>query len=254
MSGNDSYDLNELNDVILSTIEFFKGQLANQDDKHLDVLLPHPTRFRYLHEYEEYDGKKGGILIVGFNPHVQAKGKNGEIESENDREIWKNRYEIGERNTSDLLLNKYPYFSLFTTNAYKPNDEKNYSMNLSKIERNIKFTDVVLIRTSSKKVLLTKCVENQDVLDCLIQGGWEWYLRPVIELTQPKIIVSNSADLSLFLEREFHSSNDGPIEDVIQITLNGSTIPVVLSGQVTGQRAIDKWTLVRMRQAIITNL
>ena len=149
------------------------------------------------------------------------------------------------------MLETYRYFSLFTTDK-DLEKKQSYSMNLSRIEPNIKFTDVVLTRNSTKNELIGKL---KDVtLECLIEQGWNKYLKPVIELIKPKVIVSNSSDLSSFLERYNCPNNDCDVKDVISIDFNNERIPVVLSGQVTGQRAIDKWTLERMKRAIIENL
>jgi hypothetical protein len=108
---------------------------------------------------------------------------------------------------------------------------------------------VALIRTSTKNELIG---ELKDVtLECLIEQGWDKYLRLVIELIKPKAIVSNSRDLSFFLERNNCPNKDCDVKDAISINFNNERIPVMLSGQVRGQRAIDKWTLERMKRAIV---
>ena len=77
------------------------------------ALLPSPEEFRYLHEYEEYDCKKGGILIVGLNLHAVFNEDSEEDHAKVDK--WKKDYKIkDERNTSDCLLDNYPYFNTFT--------------------------------------------------------------------------------------------------------------------------------------------
>jgi hypothetical protein len=241
------YDLNRLREITVTSVEYFKGELKDKSEEELKKLLPHPDGFRYLHEFKDYDGVKGGILIVGLNPHLGEK---------ENKEKWEDDYSINkgdDRNTSDLLLEKYRYFTLFTTDKNMPMEKKNYSMNLSKVEPNIKFTDVVLVRTSSKVELIGK-LEKDASLNRLIEQGWNKFLKPVIELIQPKAIVCNSTDLSSFLECNYASNIGDELDHVIHISSNGNTIPVILSGQVTGQRAIDKWTLERMKQAIIENL
>jgi hypothetical protein len=63
-------------------------------------------------------------------------------------------------------------------------------------------------------------------------------------------MVCNSADLSKFLERNY-SSFDGDIQtDTINIELEEVNVSCVLSGQITGKRATDKWTLMRLKDSI----
>ena len=54
------YDQSELNRILETAIEEFrkclKPDLSGKKD-----LLPSPEEFRYLHEYKEYDYKKGAF-------------------------------------------------------------------------------------------------------------------------------------------------------------------------------------------------
>jgi len=73
----------------------------------------------------------------------------------------------------------------------------------------------------------------------------------LLELIRPDVIVCNSVDLSWFLESKVALSSKEKHDDIINIKMGGSVIPCVLSGQVTGQRATDKWALIRLRNSII---
>jgi hypothetical protein len=244
MKDNKTYDKKKLLEIKTNAIKYFKEILKNKDLNGLKIMLPNPKDFEYFNEFKEYDGVKGGILIVGLNPH-KVEDMNKLIK----------KYSIEkDRNTSDKLLKEYPYFSLFTTKEHSKSKEKPYSMNLLEVEPNIKFADVILIRTASK-VKLKNELEEDVTLEDLIEQGWDKYLKPVIELIKPDVIVSNSKDLSSFLERYKYKcpNNNSPLEGVISIDFNNECIPVVLSGQVTGQRAIDKWNRERMKKAIINS-
>jgi hypothetical protein len=63
-------------------------------------------------------------------------------------------------------------------------------------------------------------------------------------------MVCNSADLSKFLEENYSSSDEDTQSDTINIDLGEVNVPCVLSGQITGQRATDKWTLIRLKDSI----
>ena len=239
-----NYSIEELNEILNKSKEEFRKLLKKGNGSD---IVPDPDKFRYLHEFKDYDLTKGGILIVGLNAHI------GENEKESE---WRARYQIDERNTSDLLLTEYPYFKKFTAKPEydKENNEK-YKMDLLSINPNVKFTDVVLIRSSSKNKLKEMLSEKADESDAklrkAIELGWQNHMIELLELIRPDVIVCNSVDLSWFLESKVALSSKEKHDDIINIKMGGSVIPCVLSGQVTGQRATDKWALIRLRNSII---
>lgn len=246
----DKYSDEELRSILNESVSEFRKLLKEGSDcsKH----LPDPDKFRYLHEFDGFDLKNGGILIVGLNPHI---GKN-----ENE-EVWRNKYCIDNvRNTSNCLLREYSYFKKFTEKSDKNEEsKKDYNMDLLSLNSNVKFTDVVLIRSASKNDLEKMLIEKPDKKDDsnlqeAIKVGWKYYLSRVLKLVKPKVMVCNSVDLSRFLEEEYKKENRNGNYDIIDIDLGDFSLPCVLSGQVTGQRATDKWTLIRMRKAIELSL
>ena len=241
----DNYSEIYLKKILRDSLDEFRKLLKNEG--YGSNTLPDPDRFRYLHEFKDYDHRKGGILIVGLNPHM------GEDE---DSYKWRTRYQINERNTSDSLLLEYPYFKKFTAKSeYNEENDEKYNMDLLSVNPNVKFTDVVLIRSSSKNKLKEMLSGNSNGPDNnlfnAIKLGWEKYLLGLLELIRPDVMVSNSVDLSWFLEKDSICFGWEKHDDIINIKLGDFTLPCVLSGQVTGQRATDKWTLIRLRNSII---
>ena len=241
----ENYSEVELNNILAMSIDEFR-KLLNDEGNGFETLLPEPNKFRYLHEFNDYDHTKGGILIVGLNPHI------GENENESK---WREKYNINERNTSDCLLTKYSYFKKFTDKSDDGEGNEKYNMDLLSVNPNVKFTDVILIRTSSKKKLLEKikanAKETKTKLTDAIALGWETYMEKILNLVMPQVMVCNSVVLSRFLEKKAESCSWEKSDDLVKIKLQGFVLPCVLSGQVTGKRATDKWALIRLRNSII---
>lgn len=258
------YSAGELTNILCESISKFKI-LLEKDGKiggNMKSFLPSPSNFRYLHEFKEYEYIKGGILVVGLNPHLGKEKKKDESQSENHTsdgidEEWKKKYKIeNTRNTSNFLLENYSYFKLFTGSAetHEESEEK-YQMNLIGIDPNVKFTDVILIRTESRKKLKEHLYsgtgkKDDEVLQKAVKVGWDSYLSKILELINPRVMVCNSTDLSKFLERKYSSYDRDMQTDTINIELKEVNVPCVLSGQITGQRATDKWTLIRLKDSI----
>ena len=240
-----NYSEEKLNVILRESISEFR-KLLKKENKDYDKCFPDPREFRYLHEFKNHDHTKGGILVVGLNPHIGEKEKDSK---------WRERYSIDERNTSDCLLTEYPYFKKFTAKSeYNKENNEKYNMDLVSVNPNVKFTDVVLIRTASKNDLRSMLPESSNELDDklykAIESGWEHYLRGLLKLTRPQVMVCNSVDLSWFLEKIAVNCSWEKQDDVINIKLGDIVLPCVLSGQVTGQRATDKWALIRLRNSI----
>ena len=74
------YSAGELTNILCESISKFKI-LLEKDGKiggNMKSFLPSPSNFRYLHEFKEYEYTKGGILVVGLNPHLgKEKKKDG---------------------------------------------------------------------------------------------------------------------------------------------------------------------------------
>ena len=288
MESSHNYSEEELNKILNKATDEFR-RLIECDDFN-KWRIPDPNEFAYIHSFNGYDNTSGGILIIGLNPHTFEKKGETSYNKKKDEELkgkWMKEYCIDkDRNTSDCLLTRYPYFKLFTggmDNEQKEcnecpvniKDNREFKMNLRKIDPNIKFTDAVLIRSNSRNKLTEllsngkkarKQEEDAEIYNA-IEIGWNKYLSDVLKLIRPKVVVCNSTDLSHFIEKlnedqgqqgrkgeELKEDNRPKYEnqtDVVDIKLPGDiTIPFVLSGQVTGQRAIDKWTLIRMKDAI----
>ena len=173
---------------------------------------------------------------------------------------WKKDYKIEDkRKTSDRLLDNYPYFKTFagrdTTNSKKVNevsvvdaDEERKTgkgvINLREVDEDIKFTDIILIRSQSKKKLLdyVNCnlKEEEDPMEKLIRIGWEHFLEKVLTIVEPKVVVCNSTDLSPLIEKAFSNETVQNLEGTTILNVGNKTFPCVLSGQISGQRAMDK--------------
>ena len=109
--GTDSYSEEGLEIILSESISEFRKILKKEDNG--SGTLPDPHNFRYLHEFKNHDHTKGGILVVGLNPHIGEKENNHE---------WRVKYHIDERNTSDYLLTKYSYFKKFTAQHEDDNE------------------------------------------------------------------------------------------------------------------------------------
>ena len=260
------YSAGKLTNILCKSISEFKILLKKDETigSNMKSFLPSPHNFRYLHEFKEYEYTKGGILVVGLNPHLGKEKTGAESQSNNHTsedgidEEWKKKYKIeNARNTSDFLLKNYSYFKLFAGPAASSEENKaKYQMNLIGIDPNVKFTDVILIRTESRNKL-RKHLDNgtgkkdDEVLREAVEVGWNSYLSEILKLINPRVMVCNSADLSKFLEGNFPSSDGNIQTDTINIELEEVNVPCVLSGQITGQRATDKWTLIRLKDSIM---
>lgn len=97
--------------------------------------------------------------------------------------------------------------------------------------------------------MITKKSENK--LNDAIELGWERYMVRMLNLVRPQVMVCNSVDLSRFLEKKDESCSWERDDDIIKIKLEGFVFPCVLSGQVKGQRATDKWALIKLRNSIM---
>ena len=219
----DNYSEKRLNSILNDSKDEFRKLLKNEG--YGSDTLPDPDRFRYLHEFKDYDHTKGGILIVGLNPHI---GKN-----EKDSK-WREKFNIDERNTSDCLLTEYPYFKKFTAKSESDNENnEKYNMDLLSVIPNVKFTDVVLIRSYSKndlKGILSRNANGPDDNLCkAIELGWKNHMIEMLELIRPDVMVSNSVDLSWFLENKVALRSREKQDDIINIKLGDFTLPCVLS-------------------------
>lgn len=241
----ENYSEKRLNSILNVSKDEFRKLLKNEGNG--SDILPNSDNFRYLHEFKDYDHTKGGILIVGLNPHIGNNEKDSK---------WREKYNIDERNTSDCLLTEYPYFKKFTAKSeYNEENNEKYNMNLLSVNPNVKFTDLVLIRSSSKNdlrdILSRNANDPGDNLCKAIELGWKNHMIELLKLIRPDVMVSNSVDLSWFLENKIALRSREKQDDIIDIKLGDFTLPCVLSGQVTGQRATDKWALIRLRNSII---
>jgi hypothetical protein len=288
MGSSQNYSEVKLNGILNKAIDEFKGLMKFDDSN--KWRIPDPKEFRYIHSFKGYDSTSGGILILGLNPHTFGKGDKtnyGKKKDEKHKRDWIKNYCIDKgRNTSDCLLARYPYFKLFTADSDHVHkecskcpvnkiDKMRFSMNLREIDPNIKFTDAVLIKSGSKEKLIELLskgkkagkVEADNKLQDAIDQGWKTYLSEILKLIRPTLVVCNSSDLSHYIEEKLNHQNkqeskgeelkdDGRTEresqtDVVNVKLSdGISIPFVLSGQVTGQRATDKWALMRLRCTI----
>lgn len=241
----ESYSEEELNGILMESISEFRKLLKKQDGD--SDTLPGPDKFRYLHEFKNHDHTKGGVLVVGINPQIGNNKKDSK---------WRGRYRIDERNTSDCLLTEYSYFKKFTAKSeYDDENNEKYNMDLLGVNSNVKFTDIILIRSQSKnslKSMLSERSEEEDQnLYNAIELGWKNYLSRLMKLIRPVVMVCNSVDLSWFLEEKAALCSWEKQDDIINIRFGEFILPCVLSGQVTGQRATDKWALIRLRNSII---
>lgn len=240
-----NYSEEKLNGILMESISEFRTLIKKQDGG--SDTLPDPDKFRYLHEFKNHDLTKGGILVVGINPHIGNSKKDSK---------WRERYRIDERNTSDCLLTEYSYFKKFTAKSeYDDKKNEKYKMDLLSVNSNVKFTDIILIRSESKTTLKSMLSERSEEEDHnlynAIELGWEKYLSRVMKLIRPDVMVCNSVDLSWFLEEKAELCSWEKQDDIINIRFGEFILPCVLSGQVTGQRATDKWALIRLRNSII---
>lgn len=246
----------ELKKILKRSIPEFRG-LLNENDA--NACLLEPDKFACFHEFAKPKTIKGGILVIGLKPHLGInKTKDSpnsnpcKIENENNSE-WREKFKIDEKtNTSNCLLLKYPYFKFFTESGGKLNlREINPGVEFT----DVRFTDVILILSVSKKqlmcILRKKQVErNNDLLDKAICIGWKYYLKNVLQLMRPNVMVSNSSDLSSFLEKNCARDKEKNKDDTLNVKLDGFDMPCVLSRQVTCQRATDKWAPMRLKNSI----
>lgn len=100
---SERYDFVDYFKWIVSTHREYRNLLDSYKCNTIGDVFPDPDMFRYLHEYSKEEGLKGGILVIGLNPH--GKGSIQEMEK------WETKYRIDpERHTSDRLLDNYRRF------------------------------------------------------------------------------------------------------------------------------------------------
>ena len=181
--------------------------------------------------YKSKRSTKGGVLVIGYNGHLDKSDKRerGGIDWESYSDAEEERKEIG----FDELLDEHPYFKLFTQD-----------FGLKKhLNENIKFTDLVPIRTPQKKEIVEK-----------FRGEFKGFqeecfdhLKVLIKEIEPELILCNDADVSkLFLNKTSNQSKGGKYITSCKF----GNIPVILSGQ---QRT-DNFSRGRLRREIMKTL
>ena len=79
------YSAVKLSNILCKSISEFKILLKKDETigSNMKSFLPSPHNFRYLHEFKEYEYTKGGILVVGLNPHLGKEKNEAESQSTN---------------------------------------------------------------------------------------------------------------------------------------------------------------------------
>ena len=103
-------------------------------------------------------------------------------------------------------------------------------MNLREVDEDTKFTDIVIIRSQSKKKLLDyvncKVKEGEGPLENVIEIGWGHFLEKVLTIVEPKVVVCNSTDLSSFLEKTFPEEPEQNLKSTTVLKVGNKTSPV----------------------------
>ena len=289
MGSPQHYSEVKLNGILNKAIEEFKGLMKCDDSNKWRIPDPNEFRYIHSFKGYDSTSGGILILGLNPHIFGKGDKTNyGKKKDEEHKCDWMENYCIVDdgRNTSDCLLTRYPYFKLFTADndhghkecskcPVNKIDKMKFSMNLREIDPNIKFTDAVLIKSGSKEKLIELLSKGKEAgkeeadnkLQDAIDKGWKTYLSEILKLIRPTLVVCNSSDLSHYIEEKLNLQNkqerkgeelkdDVRTEresqtDVVSVNLSdGISIPFVLSGQVTGQRATDKWALMRLRCTI----
>ncbi len=191
--------------------------------------------------YSDTAYKKGGVVIIGYNEH---KGKDADDENkDNDEKKRICPKESHERNytneTRDKLLDCYQYYTFFT--------QDDYGLDLKKcFDGNVKFVELIPIRTKGTKDL-------NKVLDELKKKGEDKYnlskeknvfqyflLNVLLKEINPDLIICNSSESSKIFDKENNKNN----------ICYWNNIPVILSGQITGNKKPDNYNMIRIIKQI----
>ena len=182
--------------------------------------------------YQETVYKKRGVIIIGINENDRSKGK--------DNAKCQNMKEDSNftGNSRDNVLGCYRYFKFFTEDGIL----KRKSLS-DKFDHNIKFMELIPIKTNNGKGLENVLKKSNDIeIKCYC------YLREMLELLDPELIIVNSVEVSdLFKQQGSKEGIENQEKDVtnIIIDINNNKVPVILSGQVTGRNHLDRYNIIR---------
>lgn len=178
--------------------------------------------------------KTGGYVIIGYNEH-EGEDKNDENKNKNES-VEKCPTENEGRNftgvTRDNLLNCYQYYTFFTK-----------EMDLGE---NAKFMELIPIRSKGAKELkdILKLLKVKDEKYNLeIEGNvFVQFLLDLLNEIKPELIICNSVKSSEIFEK----MGEQIINEIDTNVRYWNNIPVILSGQITGNRRPDNYNLRRI--------
>jgi len=207
---------------------------------------------------KEYPIGPGGIVFIGFNPSFSFKNEDKDMESiigdfsahkdkqqkvsEFEREAWE----------------KYPYFSPI----YEILDRLKETVNKEKNKKGARkyevdpffHVDLLFMRTTSQSILKELFKIKYGVAKCeneRLKALFEAQLNISMELVEklnPKLIVVINA-LSSEIIRERYEGLKSPLSlkrRFHKINLNRKEFPILFSGMLSGQRALDTHSRERL--------
>ena len=187
--------------------------------------------------YQETVYKKGGVIIIGINENDRSKGKdNDKCQNMKDDSLFTG-------DSRDNVLGCYRYFKFFTEDGILIRE-----LLLKKFDHNIKFMELIPIKTNNGDELKKHFSNNFDNT----KKNCYCYLREMLELLDPKLIIVNSVEVSGLFEQESKEGDENQEKDVtnIIIDINNNKVPVILSGQITGRNGLDRYNKIRFWKEI----
>lgn len=213
--------LDKKNRVIVSTanLESLKNELGN-------LILKKIGRPDEKNRIEEFAtifplyGKitgKDRILVIGLNGHFDESN-----EKQNERQP---------------ANENHPYFTTFKNNILKEIENKE-----------ILYFDLIPVRTGKK--LCLKYESFRDELANLILA----YLKAALELYDPDLVLTNDVNVSEFMLKNLCNADEESYDTFAYYSLKDRKVPIILSGHITGVRAIDKYNRIRLLREILEAL
>ncbi len=160
------------------------------------------------------------ILILGLNGYFNEKPTND-----------------GSPRPADY---EHSYFKYFRDEFF--NDQ--YGNNKMFAENEIGFFDLVPVRTGGKKYLDFKVFKDE-----LLNEIWN-YLEAGIKIFRPEIILTNSSDVGRFVKEKLSSGYPTFWTTITYFPIKEKSVPVVLSGHLSGSRRSDEFNRARILREI----
>lgn len=225
-----------------------------------------------LYKIAERTEKQKTILLMGMNPS-ESEDKKDICRDEDYIEYIPNASRKLNKEFEKLIYNGYfkPNYELFENvrmswtlfedkiekikNTSKKVDKVQYEIDMDKNKDILVFADLIYYHHKNQKdiedIIENTYKNNRKDLRCNIKA----MINEHIELFYPRlIVVTNSYASKLIYEMKNAKENEkydvNIKEDYIEYEYKDRKIPIILSGMVSGQHALDKFSYIRLKNRI----